>query len=327
MEILIKATAGFCQLIHFDSPNLQVPPQASKTNPMQTYQATCIFDGKATLAEGPGWDENLQAIVWVDIEQGKICRFHPREHRNETWALSQRVGCVVRTSNGHLLAGTQSGLLRLDPSSGKTTSLQNPEPGLPDNRFNDGKCDPQGRLWAGTMSCKEEEGAGSLYRITKDGEVKKTVESVTISNGLAWSKDHRTMYYIDTPTRHVDAFDFDPDTGEISNRRHAIEIPKDMGYPDGMTIDAKGNLWVALWAGWGVGCWNPNTGELLGKVEIPVECVTACCFGGEDYRTLFITTASRDLDEKGHLEQPQAGGLFSADVGVAGLPTPVFQED
>ena len=204
---------------------------------MQTYQASCIFDGKATLAEGPGWDEERQAIVWVDIEKGKISRFYPSTHRNETWAVSQKVGCVVRTSGGDLLAGGQEGLLKLNPESGEVTSLQNPEPDLPVNRFNDGKCDPQGRLWAGTMSCEEEEGAGSLYRITNEGSVKRMVESVTISNGLAWSQDGRTMYYIDTPTRHVDAFDFDPVEGEISNRRHVIEIPKDMGYPDGMTIE------------------------------------------------------------------------------------------
>ncbi|MDC0263881.1 SMP-30/gluconolactonase/LRE family protein [Verrucomicrobia bacterium] len=293
---------------------------------MQTYQASCIFDGKATLAEGPGWDEERQAIVWVDIEKGKISRFYPSTHRNETWAISQKVGCVVRTSGGDLLAGGQEGLLKLNPDSGEVTSLQNPEPDLPVNRFNDGKCDPQGRLWAGTMSCEEEEGAGSLYRITNEGSVKRMVESVTISNGLAWSQDGRTMYYIDTPTRHVDAFDFDPVEGEISNRRHVIEIPKDMGYPDGMTIDAEGKLWVALWAGWGVGRWDPSTGELLAKVQLPVECVTACCFGGKDYRTLYITTASRDLDEEGHKEQPQAGGLFAVDVGLAGLPTPVFKE-
>ena len=133
---------------------------------MQTYQASCIFDGKATLAEGPGWDEERQAIVWVDIEKGKVSRFYPSTHRNETWAISQKVGCIVRTSKGDLLAGGQEGLLKLNPESGEVTSLQNPEPDLPVNRFNDGKCDPQGRLWAGTMSCEEEEGAGSLYRIT-----------------------------------------------------------------------------------------------------------------------------------------------------------------
>ncbi|MDG1891810.1 MAG: SMP-30/gluconolactonase/LRE family protein [Verrucomicrobiota bacterium] len=293
---------------------------------METYQASCIYDGKATLAEGPGWDDELQAIVWVDIEKGQVCRFYPGECRNETWAIGQRVGCVVRTSGGKLLAGGQQGLLRLDPGTGQVTALQNPEPDLPQNRFNDGKCDPQGRLWAGTMSCSEEEGAGSLYRITSDGAVKRMVESVTISNGLAWSCDQRTMYYIDTPTRHVDAYDFDRNSGAINNHRPLIEIPKDMGYPDGMTIDADGKLWVALWAGWGVGCWDPETGSLLAKVEVPVECVTACCFGGKDFRTLYITTASRDLDAQGHREQPLAGGLFSADVGVAGLPTPVFQE-
>jgi len=293
---------------------------------MQTYQASCIFDGKATLAEGPGWDDERQALIWVDIEQGKICRFFPQANRNETWALSQRIGCVVRTKSGNLLAGGQKGLMKLDPETGQVNLLQDPETDLPNNRFNDGKCDPQGRLWAGTMSCDEEEGAGSLYRIDQHGSIQRMVENVTISNGLAWSQDQRTMYYIDTPTRHVDAFDFDPETGDVQQRRHVIEIPKDMGYPDGMTIDAEGKLWVALWAGWGLGRWDPKTGELLARVKLPVECVTSCCFGGPDYRTLYITTASRDLDEAGHREQPQAGGLFAADVGVQGLPTQTFHE-
>ena len=284
---------------------------------MQTYQASCIFDGKATLAEGPGWDEERQAIVWVDIEKGKISRFYPSTQRNETWAVSQKVGCVVRTSEGDLLAGGQEGLLKLNPESGEVTSLQNPEPDLPVNRFNDGKCDPQGRLWAGTMSCEEEEGAGSLYRITNEGSVKRMVESVTISNGLAWSQDGRTMYYIDTPTRHVDAFDFDPVEGEISNRRHVIEIPKDMGYPDGMTIDAEGKLWVAMCHGGTVLRIDPLSGELLHQVDFPCVETTACAFGGSNLERLFVTTGLHKT-----LKEPDAGKVFVVDgLGVCGVPS------
>ena len=168
----------------------------------------------------------------------------------------------------------------LDPSSGQLQKLEHPEAHLPDNRFNDAKCDPQGRLWAGTMSCLETAGVGHLYCMDLEGKVSAQLDGITISNGLAWSQDQRTMYYIDTPTRRIDALDFDSETGSISQRRSAFEIPDGMGYPDGMTIDAQGRLWVALWAGWGVGCWDPTSGELLGKVELPVECVTSCCFGG-----------------------------------------------
>lgn len=291
---------------------------------MQTFKARCVFDGRATLGEGPGWDESSQALIWVDIEQGKVCRFFPNQARNECWAVGQRVGFVVRTHDAQLLAGGQQGFFRLDPATGKTTDIGHPESHLPDNRFNDAKCDPQGRLWAGTMSCLETPGVGNLYCMNLEGKVEARLDGITISNGLAWSQDQQTLYYIDTPTRRVDAFDFDPETGAIANRRPVIEIPDGMGYPDGMTIDAEGRLWVALWAGWGVGCWDPSTGALLSKVELPVECVTSCCFGGPDYQTLYITTASRDLDAAGWVQQPLAGGLFAAEVGVGGLPAQAY---
>ena len=292
---------------------------------MQTFKARCVFDGKATLGEGPGWDEQRQALVWVDIEQGKICRFYPGQQRNVCWSAGQREGFVVQTQTDALLAGGQQGLFLLDPSSGQLQKLEHPEAHLPDNRFNDAKCDPQGRLWAGTMSCLETAGVGHLYCMDLEGKVSAQLDGITISNGLAWSQDQRTMYYIDTPTRRIDALDFDSETGSISQRRSAFEIPDGMGYPDGMTIDAQGRLWVALWAGWGVGCWDPTSGELLGKVELPVECVTSCCFGGPDYQTLYITTASRDLDKEGWVQQPLAGGLFAAEVGVGGGASQVYQ--
>ena len=159
-----------------------------------------MFDGKATLGEGPGWDEQRQALVWVDIEQGKICRFYPGQQRNECWSAGQRVGFVVQTRTDALLAGGQQGLFLLDPSSGQLQNLDHPETHLPDNRFNDAKCDPQGRLWAGTMSCLETAGVGNLYRMDLEGKVSAQLDGITISNGLAWSQDQRTMYYIDTPT-------------------------------------------------------------------------------------------------------------------------------
>ena len=148
---------------------------------------------------------------------------------------------------------------------------------------------------------------------------------VAISNGLAWSADSRTLYYIDSPTRRVDAFDFDPEEGGLSNRRTAVALQDGWGYPDGMAIDAEDKLWVALWEGWGVARFDPGSGELLARIEVPVARVTSCCFGGPGYQDLYITTASRDMEAEEWKRQPEAGGLFVARPGVPGLPAARFR--
>lgn len=288
---------------------------------MTTVQSECVYSAGAVLAEGPVWDQDTQRLYWIDIERGRLCRFDPASKSNQEWNLGMRVGFAVQTTQGDMLAGTQEGLIRFSCETGESTPYANPEPDLPNNRFNDGKCDLQGRLWAGTMSVIETETQGTLYRVTGPDAVKAQHGPVTISNGLAWTADASTMYYIDSPTRRVDAFDFKAETGEISQQRTAVALPEGIGYPDGMTIDAEDKIWVALWAGWGVGRFDPTTGEMLAKVEVPVECVTSCCFGGPDMTDLYITTASRDLKEEDRPKQPDAGGIFVARPGVKGTPS------
>ncbi len=288
---------------------------------MTTVQSECVYSASAVLAEGPVWDQDTQRLYWIDIERGRLCRFDPASKSNQEWNLGTRVGFAVQSTRGDVLAGTQEGLIRFSCENGEGTAYANPEPDLPNNRFNDGKCDLQGRLWAGTMSVIETETKGTLYRVTGADAVKSQHGPVTISNGLAWSADASTMYYIDSPTRRVDAFDFNAETGEISGQRTAVALAEGIGYPDGMTIDAEGKLWVALWEGWGVGCFDPATGEMIAKVEVPVACVTSCCFGGPDLTDLYITTASRDLKEEDRPTQPDAGGIFVARPGVKGTPS------
>ena len=290
---------------------------------MKIIPAECVFDGGAVLAEGPVWDEQAQLLYWVDIERGKIGRLDPASQSNQEWLLGTKVGFAVLTESGDMLAGTQEGLVRFSPETGRCAPYANPEPNLPNNRFNDGKCDPQGRLWAGTMSVMETETTGSLYRADADGNVNRCLTSVTISNGLAWSADR--MYYIDSPTRRVDTFDYDSKSGEISNRRCAVALADGLGFPDGMTMDAEGKIWVALWEGWGAGRFDPATGEMLAKVEVPAACVTSCCFGGADLKVLYLTTASRDLKESERAKQPMAGGIFAARPGVRGTPSIRFK--
>jgi len=290
---------------------------------VKTLTADCVLDAKAVLGEGPVWRAETQDLVWVDIESARVCCFNPATGENQTWDVGEKPGLAVPTKQGDLILGTSVGFVRLDLASGVLSPIIDPEQDLPNNRFNDGKVDPEGRLWAGTMGLDEAPNVGSLYRLNRNLSTDKLFDQVTISNGMAWTSDQKTFYYIDSPTRRVDVFDCDMAGGTVSDRRTAFELPEGMGYPDGMSIDNEGMLWVALWQGWGVARFAPG-GALLAKVEVPVECVTSCCFGGENWDELYITTSSRDLDETGRAEQPLAGGLFRCRPGVSGPPTNLF---
>ena len=290
---------------------------------MKTLTADCVLDAKAVLGEGPVWRAETQDLVWVDIESARVCCFNPATGENQTWDVGEKPGLAVPTKQGDLILGTSVGFVRLDLASGVLSPIIDPEQDLPNNRFNDGKVDPEGRLWAGTMGLDEAPNVGSLYRLNRNLSTDKLFDQVTISNGMAWTSDQKTFYYIDSPTRRVDVFDCDMAGGTVSDRRTAFGLPEGMGYPDGMCIDNEGMLWVALWQGWGVARFAPG-GALLAKVEVPVECVTSCCFGGENWDELYITTSSRDLDETGRAEQPLAGGLFRCRPGVSGPPTNLF---
>ena len=290
---------------------------------MKTLTADCVLDAKAVLGEGPVWRAETQDLVWVDIESARVCCFNPATGENQTWDVGEKPGLAVPTKQGDLILGTSVGFVRLDLASGVLSPIIDPEQDLPNNRFNDGKVDPEGRLWAGTMGMDETPNVGSLYRLNRNLSADKLFDQVSISNGMAWTSDQKTFYYIDSPTRRVDVFDCDMAGGTVSDRRTAFGLPEGMGYPDGMSIDNEGMLWVALWQGWGVARFAPG-GALLAKVEVPVECVTSCCFGGENWDELYITTSSRDLDETGRAEQPLAGGLFRCRPGVSGPPTNLF---
>jgi len=290
---------------------------------VQTLTADCVLDAKAVLGEGPVWRAETQALVWVDIESASVCCFYPATGENQTWDVGEKPGLAVPAEKGDLILGTSVGFVRLDLASGELSPIIDPEQDLPNNRFNDGKVDPEGRLWAGTMGMNEAPNVGSLYRLNRNLSADKLFDQVSISNGMAWTSDHKTFYYIDSPTRRVDVFDCDMAGGSVSNRQTAFELPRGMGYPDGMCIDNEGMLWVALWQGWGVARFEPG-GALLAKVEVPVECVTSCCFGGENWDELYITTSSRDLDEAGRAEQPLAGGVFRCKPGVSGPATNLF---
>ncbi len=276
-----------------------------------------INDIRAVLGEGPVW--HAGQLIWIDIEGRKV------HVGDATIELPERVGCAWPCADGrHLICGLESGLAFLDLASGHLEAIADPEPEMPTTRFNDGKCDPLGRFWAGTMDMEEKQALGSLYMFDPLGRLTRQWQGVTVSNGLAWDPDGTTLYYIDSPTREVAAFDYDAGRGTLSNRRTAIPIPVGEGFPDGMTIDSEGMLWIALWGGWGVVRYDPKTGERLGKIDLPIEKVTSCCFGGDALDELYITSASIGLDPGSIEVQPLAGAVFKVRTGVAGLPAIPF---
>ncbi len=236
------------------------------------------------------------------------------------------IGTVVPTETGKVLVALQNGIYKLNAETGTKKLIVDPEENLPNNRFNDGKCDPAGRFWAGTMSTNNEKNAGALYRLDFNNSIHKMVENVSISNGIVWSADNTKMYYIDTPTQKVVRYDYDNITGEISNPKVAVNIPKKMGSPDGMTIDADGNLWVALWGGSAVSCWNPESGKLIRTIEVPAKNVTSCAFGDDDLGTLYITTARIATSDDELIKFPNAGGVFKTRPGVKGVEACLFND-
>lgn len=289
-------------------------------------KAELLLDARATLGEGSIWDPRLNLLWWVDIMEKKLFAYIPDTGENRTYGMPSEIGTVVPRSGPGLAVALRDGFYFYEPETGLLDQVADPEPEISSNRFNDGKCDPAGRFWAGTMGAGPEaaRNAGSLYCLFPDGSVKKWVDGIACSNGICWSLDHTTMYYIDTPTQRVDAFDYDHDTGEVSNRRPVIEIDPETGHPDGMTMDAEGNLWIAHWAGFRVSCWNPQTGTQVAEVSVPAARVTSCAFGGPNLETLFITTAGVGLSDEEKKEQPHAGGLFHLKPGVSGIPACCF---
>lgn len=291
-----------------------------------SYEVQIVVDEKAALAEGPAWDARTDTLYWIDIPGMNLHMYNTVSNSNRTIHIGQPIGAVVPSEKqGELIMALQHGFYSFDIATEALTPIIDPESDKPNNRFNDGKCDAAGRFWAGTMSLQGEDNQGSLYRLDNDRNVSKLFSGASISNGLIWSPDLKTMYYIDSPTKKVDAFDYNHQTGELSNKRTAIDMKDLDGTPDGMTIDAEGMLWVAHWGGHQVTRWNPETAELIDSVPMPAANVTSCCFGGENLDELYITTARIGLDEKALSEQPSAGGLFKVQTKVKGSPTHYYK--
>jgi sugar lactone lactonase YvrE len=279
---------------------------------MTTYEAA--VRAEATLGEGPTWDAARGRLLWLDILGSRIHTYDPSTGRRTIRTTDQHVGAVKPRANGGLVLNLRDGVGLLDPDCAFRWLHHEPVPG---RRANDAALAPDGALWAGTMRYDEAPGGGTLSRVTADGAVDVVLDDVAVSNGTGWSPDGRRMYYVDSPTRRVDVFDVDGP--RIGNRRPLAEIEEGAGFPDGLTVDADGCVWVALWDGGAIRRYTP-AGDLDRVIPLPTPRVTACAFGGPGLTDLYITTATVGLTAP----HPLSGSLLVIPGAGQGLPQPAF---
>lgn len=298
---------------------------------VQTISGTaidCVLPYQAIVGESPVWHPGEQRLYWIDIQGKKIHRFDPRTRENESFPLPEIVTCIQLCSSGGLVLTLKKNFAFYDPSTLHLKKLQGVEGDLPGNRFNDGKCDPQGRFWAGTMDAQHwDKPSGNLYRMERDLAVTKMQSQVICSNGSGWSPDSRTMYYTESFRYAIFAYDYDPATGNIENRRTFAQISdedrKAGGFPDGMTIDAEGFIWSNQVGVGKIVRYDPQ-GKVERIVQMPVPRATDCTFGGADLQTLYITSARETMTPEQLEQAPLSGSLFAIDAGVKGQPSTPF---
>jgi sugar lactone lactonase YvrE len=282
----------------------------------------CVWPVGALLGEGPFWSAPEQAVWFVDIKSRAIHRYHEPTGATRTWSAPADPGFILPARDGTFIAGLQSGLHRFDPGTGNFTLLHAVEPNAPHNRLNDGYVDAEGYLWFGSMDDEEKNPTGALYQLTDSG-VQRRDTGYVITNGPTCSPDGRTLYHVDTGRKIIYAFDRTPE-GSLSNRRELARLEEGDGYPDGPVADSTGVIWCGLYGGWGINQYAPD-GTRLGKLKLPVSNVTKQAFGGPDLKTLYITTAGKNLSAAERAGQPLAGGLFRVQVDTAGLPQSTIQ--
>jgi len=293
---------------------------------MQPDKAVLEYRIHARLGEGAFWNHRTRELFWVDIEGRLLHIYDPATKTDRSFPTPSRIGTVVPSGRREAVIALEDGIYKINTRTGAIRLFCPLEADMPETRFNDGKCDPAGRLWVGSMDLATMSPIASLYRVGPDGKAAKMLEGVTISNGIVWTSDGKTMYYIDTPTGKIRAYDFDLATGNISNERVAVEVPASLGSPDGMAIDEEDMVWVGMWNGNCVVRFDPKTGRLLSKIEVPAHNVTSCAFGGKNLDTLYITTAREDMTPEEAAAFPDAGSLFKAVPGVKGVKSPFFRK-
>jgi sugar lactone lactonase YvrE len=283
-----------------------------------------VHAGSCLVGEGPAWDDRDEALLWVDIVPGDVFHMPVATGAVTRMRLGQEVTAVLPRAAGGYLLTLQDGVFAVDRiEQGAPLELVCPiEADLPGNLMNDAKCDPAGRLWGGTLARDRSPGAGALYRLETDLSLTRVLTGSTISNGLGWSPDATRMYYADSAPRTLDVLDYDLASGDVTNRRRLVDIPAEVGSPDGLAVDADAGIWLAVWGGSAVHRYSPE-GELEEVVRVPTPLAASCCFGGPDLSDLYVTTATIELPLSERID-PGAGAVYVLQPGVKGLPTIPF---
>ncbi len=292
---------------------------------MKKLEASLALKATAVLGEGPVWDIVSNSLYWLDIKSNKLFWWHPVTSEQREWKFDQMVGCIALTASSKVVCALQHKVVLLDTVTSEVLDYVLLEPELPDNRANDGKPDAKGRFWIGTLNIPGEKNKAALYVLGESRQMTKMVDGLSLSNGLGWSPDGRSMYLVDTLEDHVLQFDFNLETGELSNRRVILDFSEAEGSPDGMCVDSEGMLWIAFYGGKRVGRFDPSNGEQLAEVSVPAVNVTCCVFGGEQLDTLYITTARDGVSEEELQEYPLTGSVFCVKPEVKGLPGHLFK--
>ncbi|MES2826783.1 MAG: SMP-30/gluconolactonase/LRE family protein [Bacteroidota bacterium] len=282
-------------------------------------KVTTLVHSQNTLGESPFWHAARQSVFWVDIEKGVLHEAWLSSGQFKKWSIGRHISLIVSGIGDELILAAEGGILRFDPDLEKATDMMQINSGLPNQRCNDGNCDSKGRLWVGVMDKQCKDGYGSLYRIDRSLHATKMLDGLTIPNGLVWSADNTRMFFIDTLTRKVKAYQFDSESGSLQFERNVISIPEEMGLPDGMTIDSKGMLWIALYGGAAISKWNPENGVLLETIKIPALNVTNCIFVGNELDQLIVTSARENMTSAQLEQYPQSGNVFHIEkTGASG---------
>jgi len=283
------------------------------------YPVSNVLEARARLGEGPVWDDQTETLYWVDIYNHRVHQFSPSTGQDRVFKVGDVVSCVAVAGAQKLIMAMRHDLVYLDISTGEMTRILTVESNKPHNRFNEGKCDPQGRFWVGSMSLQER-GQGTLYRYDPDGSLHPMETGTSISNGLGWSPDQRTFYFTDSPLKTIYAYDYEARTGDIRNRRVFADLTREPSYPDGLAVDSEGGVWSAQWDGGCILRFAPDGQEVL-RVPLPVKRPTGCVFGGKDLKSLYVASASVGLSEQEIQESFYSGDLFCIQTDVMGLPS------
>lgn len=274
------------------------------------------------LGESPLWHPMEACLYWVDIVAATLYRLN-NDGSTQKFTMPSEIGSIACRGKGNLVAALSDRFVSINTKTGDIQIIALPLQGIKSVMFNDGKCDRQGRFWAGTKDIEEKSPLGSLYCLDKEGKVTEMLNGFTVSNGIAWNLDNSLMYICDSPARQIYQYEFDAINGRLGQVQVFVQVPDEEGFPDGLTVDSEGYLWSCHWDGWRITRYSP-TGEIDSVIPMPVPRPTSCCFGGPELKTLYVTSASIGLSAARLADAPQSGQIFAIELDIKGLPESAY---